>query len=138
MNEPLTAGFRMTQPPVPPDSRLALSQRRPTEPWLRPDWQKFWLTIRSRPWRSLALVPAGAGGPPDFTLTIAVALARTGTVHLGVPVHVADATRVPLNQMMPLVQEVRRYAEAGDLVIMALGAMSESPVAVSLAQAADC
>jgi hypothetical protein len=132
------AGAEMNQHDISPDSRLALSKGRGMiEPWQRPEWQKFWLTVRARPWKSLALVPAGVGAPADFTLNIAVSLARTGTLHLGMPIHVADATRVPLSQMIELMNEVRRFIAAGDLVIMALAPISESPVAVSLAQSAD-
>jgi hypothetical protein len=107
------------------------------EQWRQPDWQKFWLTIRSRPWNSLAVIPAGAGAPPDFTLGVAVSLARTGMVHLGVPIRVADATQIPLGQMMQLSAEIKESVTAGDLVILALGSTVDSPVAVSLAQSVD-
>ena len=88
-------------------------------------------------WRSLALVPAATGAPPDFTLTIAVSLARTGMTHLGVPIRVADATRVPLKHMVQLLEEVNNCVAAGDLVLIALSTMSESPITVSVAKAAD-
>jgi len=107
------------------------------EPWKQPDWQQFWLTIRARPWNSLAVVPAASGGPPDFTLNIAVSLARTGMVHLGVPIRVADATQVPLDQMIQLSSEITQSVAAGDVVILALGTIVESPVAISLAQSVD-
>jgi hypothetical protein len=107
------------------------------EPWRQPDWQKFWLTLRGRPWNSLAVVPAGAGAARDFTLNIAVSLARTGMIHLGVPIRVADASDVPLEQMVQLSTEVAEMVRAGDLVILALGPVAVSPVAVSLAQSAD-
>jgi hypothetical protein len=121
---------------VPSKAPLVLSERK-FEPWLRLDWQKFWLTVRSREWKSLALVPAGVGGPPDFTLSVAVSLARTGMTHLGVPVCVADATRVPLKHMRQFVEEVGKSTEAGDLVLIALGAVAESPITVSVAQSSD-
>ena len=90
---------------------------RTLDPWRQIDWQKFWLTLRAREWKSLALVPAGKGAPLDFSLTIAVLLARTGMMHLGVPIRVADATQVPLTQMMQLVEEVNSSVAAGDLVL---------------------
>jgi hypothetical protein len=107
------------------------------EPWKQPEWQQFWLTIRAKPWNSLAVVPAASGAPQDFALNIAVSLARTGMVHLGVPIRVADATSVPLDQMVQLSEEVKLSVAAGDLVILALGTIVESPVAVSLAQSVD-
>lgn len=118
-------------------STAPLVQASRVEPWKQPDWQQFWLTIRARPWNSLAVVPAGRGGPPNFTLTVAVSLARTGMLHLGVPIRVADATQVPLDQMMQLSEEVQHSVTAGELVILALGTLADSPVAVSIAQSVD-
>jgi hypothetical protein len=115
---------------------MVLVERR-LDPWRQIDWQKFWLTLRAREWKSLALVPAGKGAPLDFSLTIAVLLARTGMMHLGVPIRVADATQVPLTQMMQLVEEVNSSVAAGDLVLIALATTTESPITVSLAQLAD-
>src|SRR5690349_14884200 len=36
--------------------------------WRDPDWQRLWLSMKARPWRSLGIVPAGKGAPADFTL----------------------------------------------------------------------
>jgi len=118
-------------------ARSLVATEKRAEPWLQHDWQKFWLSIRSRPWKSLALLPAGTGGPADFTLTVAVSLARTGMTHLGVPIRVADAARIPLHHMVKFLEEVRACTDAGDMVLIALGAMTESPVSVSVAQASD-
>jgi hypothetical protein len=126
----------MENEPAPSKSPMVLVERR-LDPWRQIDWQKFWLTLRAREWKSLALVPAGTGAPLDFSLTIAVLLARTGMMHLGVPIRVADATQVPLNQMMQLVEEVNDAVAAGELVLIALATTTESPISVSLAQLAD-
>jgi hypothetical protein len=118
------------------DAPLALRVER-KEPWRDADWQKLWLSVQGRSWGSLAIVPAGTGGPPDFTLTIAVTLARIGIMHLGVPIHVADATRIPLGYLVQFSEEVRRLKQEGELVLIALAAVTENPVTVSLARAAD-
>jgi hypothetical protein len=107
------------------------------EPWRRTDWQRLWLAARNQPWRSLSLVPGGVGAPRDFTVQIAVSLARTGMMHLGVPIHVADGTRVPLAQLMQFVQEIQYHSRSGDLVLVALAPASENPTAVSLAKTTD-
>jgi hypothetical protein len=107
------------------------------EPWRDPDWQKLWLSLRSKPWSSMAIVPAAAGGPLNFTLTIAVTLARIGTTHLGTPVHVADATTVSLMQLEQLSEEIRRMKQEGELVLVALAPAVSNPITVTLAQAAD-
>jgi len=106
------------------------------EAWRDPDWQRLWLSLRSKEWRSLAVVPAAEGAPPDFSLRIAVTLARTGMVHLGRPIQVADASKVPLAHLTSFMEEVRRIVD-NELILIALSPTTESPVSVSIAQAAD-
>lgn len=115
---------------------LALYNSR-VELWRDPEWQRLWLSIQERPWRSLAVVPAGSGGPPDFSVRIAVTLARTGMVHLGSPVQVADATKVPLAYLASFMEEVRRCVKDGDMILVALAPVQGSPVTISIAQSTD-
>jgi hypothetical protein len=105
--------------------------------WRDADWQKLWLALKAKPWQSLAIVPAASGAPPDFTLTIAVTLARIGMLHLGAQIHVADATRVPLVRLEQFTDEVRRLNQEGDLVIIALPPIEQNPVTVAIAKAAN-
>jgi len=107
------------------------------EPWRQEQWQRLWLSIQSKSWGSLAVVPAGAGAPRDFTLTVAMTLARTGIVHLGVPIQVADGTQIQLSNVAQFLEEIHRLRKAGDLILIAAAAPRESPVTASLAQAAD-
>jgi hypothetical protein len=107
------------------------------EPWRNHEWQKLWLAMQSRAWRSLAVVPAGPGAPPDFTVTVATMLARTGMTHLSTPIHVADATRLPLAHLVAFADELQRYAKDGDFVLVALAAAADNPITISLAQSAD-
>ena len=108
-----------------------------SEPWRDPEWQRLWLAVESRPWRSLALIPAGDGGNVDFSLVIAVTLSRTGMVHLGHPVQVADATQVPLQQLARFLSEVRRCTNEGERLLVALPPLSNSPITTSIAQTVD-
>jgi len=117
-------------------SALAL-RTAPVEPWRQEEWQRLWLSVQAKKWGALAVVPAAAGAPPDFALNIAVTLARTGMMHLGVPIQVADATRIQLSNVAPFIDEVWRYREGGELILVALGAMKESPVSASVAQSLD-
>jgi hypothetical protein len=107
------------------------------EAWRDPEWQRLWLSVESRPWRSLALVPAAEGAPLDFTLVVAVTLSRTGMVHLGRPIQVADATQVPLDQLARFLAEVRRVTESGERLLVALPPAGNSPITTSIAQATD-
>jgi hypothetical protein len=122
----------------PPETALALNQgESEIATWRDPDWQRLWLSIVSRPWNTLAIVPGCEGAALDFTLTVAVTLARTGMVHLGSPIQVADATRVPLNQLTPFLEEVRRCTSGGDRLLVALPPTSNSPICAAIAQATD-
>ncbi|MET0342972.1 MAG: hypothetical protein ABW252_18340 [Polyangiales bacterium] len=118
----------------------ALDRPSEFEPWKRADWQRLWLASHNtaKPWRSLALVPAAPGAPPELTLHIAVTLAHTGMVHLGAPIHVADATRLSLGELVPFSEEIGRYtAETGGMILIALPPINDNVTAVSLAQGAD-
>jgi len=130
------AGWRPPVGVVPPGALRENEQPLPGQTWKRVDWQKLWLATQAASWRSLAVVPAGAM-PPDFTLDIAVALARTGSMHLGVPIRVADATHVPLVHLVQFIGELEAATKAGDMILLALGTLDENPTTVSLAQACD-
>ena len=109
----------------------------PIEPWRDPEWQSLWLALQARQWTSLALIPAAEGAPDDFTLLVAVILSRTGMVHLGSPVQVADATQVPLSQLTAFLDQVKDYSRGGERIIVALPPAKKSPVTKAIAQASD-
>jgi len=123
-----------TQRP-PPSPALVAPAR--AEPWRDPEWQRLWLAVENRPWRSLALIPAGEGAPLEFSLIVAVTLSRTGMVHLGHPVQVADATQVPLEQLARFLDEVRRCTSDGERLLVALPPTGTSPITASIAQTID-
>ena len=108
-----------------------------TEPWLDPEWQRLWLSITARPWRSLGVIPAGVGAPRELTLQIALTLSRTGMVHLGRPIQVADATDIPLSELNSLLSEISRYTGEGNRILVALPDAQSSPITTSIAQSLD-
>lgn len=107
------------------------------EPWRDPDWQRLWLTLQQRPWKSFAVVAAADGAPIDFPLRIAVTLARTGMMHLGTPIQVADGTRIPLTALAAFIEEIKRTVEAGDKILLALAPPTQNPTTAALARATD-
>ena len=107
------------------------------EPWQDAEWQRLWLSIEGRPWRTLALIPAGEGAPLDFTPLVAMILSRTGMVHLGRSVQVADATHVPLNQLTAFFSEVEHSTRQGERLLVALPPAAKSAITASIAQASD-
>jgi hypothetical protein len=128
----------MTKVQVYEPSALARPSRE-IEPWRTPDWQRLWLASQgnTRPWRTLALLPAAPGASPETMVQIALSLAHTGMTHLGTPIHVADATRITLAQLTQFSEEMEHYGRQNGLVLVALSALSESVTSLSLAQAAD-
>jgi hypothetical protein len=117
---------------------LVLHAPQPLEPWKTPEWQRLWLSLLRRPWSVLALVPASGGAPADFTTRIGVALARVGTIHLGAPVHLGDATDLDLRNMRPFLEDIAHCRAVGDRILLALAPIRENPVTETLIQSADC
>jgi len=126
----------LTTQELPSTQALALRPHPPVEAWRTHDWERLWLAIQNRPWGALALVPAGRGSSKSFTLDVAVALARTGMVHLGRQIHVADGTNLSLQSNAQFIAQVRATMQSGP-VILALAPTAENPVTVPLARSAD-
>jgi len=135
-SETLNSHHRQSnQPPASPGTSIERAAL--IEPWLDVEWQRLWLAIQARQWRTLALIPAGAGASLDFTPRLAMLLSRTGMVHLGRPVQVADATHVPLNQLTAFFDAVERSTGQGERLLIALPPAGENAITVSIAQASD-
>ncbi len=115
----------------------SIERQAPEEPWQNSEWQRLWLAVESRPWRSLAFIPAGNGASLDFTLIVAMTLSRTGMVHLGTPIQVADATHVPLSQLTAFSNEVKRCTANGQRLLVALPPAGGNAVTATIAQSMD-
>ena len=129
------------QPPpgsgTPEERKVALAETRHVQGPPNADWQRLWLAVDKLPWRVLAIIPAGEGGPADLTLSLAVTLSRIGMAHLGSPILVADATQVPLDQLNSFQEDVRSCTQAGERVLVALSSAESSPTTPAIATAAD-
>jgi len=97
----------------------------------------LWLSLAPRPWSSLGIIPAGEGASLEFTLIIAVTLSRTGMVHLGRPIQVADATQIPLSHLNSFLSEVAQCTADGERILVALPPAESSPITASIAQSLD-
>lgn len=107
------------------------------QPWNDPEWQRLWLAVESRPWRSLALIPAGQGASADFSLIVAMTLSQTAMVHLGKPIQVADGTQVPLNLLTAFSQEVQHCTSTGERLLVALPPIGSNGITTNIAQSTD-
>lgn len=115
----------------------ALAHPSNQQAWADPDWQRFWLTVDQLAWRTLALIPAGDGAPPNFTLSLSVTLSKTGMTHKGGPIQVADGTAVPLRQLSGFLDDIRSCSDAGQRVIVALSSAASDPTIPTIAKAVD-
>jgi hypothetical protein len=113
----------------------------PAVEWQAADWQRLWLSIwaKKRPWRSLAIVPAGPGASSATIMQIAVSMANAGNLYVKKPIHVADAAGIlQTRQVAPFSAQLARYVDEPALVLLALPPLEESATALPLARAADC
>ena len=119
------------------EAPLAIRVPHAMDPWRDRDWQRLWLSLQHKSWKSFAVVAAAVGATPDFPLRIAVTLARTGMMHLGTPIQVADGTRIPLTSLAMFIEEMERCVEHGDRIVLALAPPGDNPITASLARSAD-
>jgi hypothetical protein len=119
------------------DAPLAIRRPQAIELWRDREWQRLWLALQHQEWKSFAVVAAAAGAPADFPLRIAVTLARTGMMHLGTPIQVADGTRIPLTGLATFLEEMERCVTNGDKILLALAPPQENPTTSALARSAD-
>jgi hypothetical protein len=114
----------------------ALAQRSPETPnvWDDVRFQKLWLATQRREWRSLAVL--GASKSID-TLRLAELLAKLAWRYRGKPSCVCDLRDLSLRLVEYHQHEVRRQAEAGVCVLIALRPTFENPTAIPIARSAD-
>jgi len=98
------------------------------------EWQRIWFAVRSQAWTSLALIPSNPGIDAG---RIAESLAAMGRVHGERPVTLINATGVEIDNVRAVVDAIGAGVARGHRVIVAVGAISEQPSTVAIAQAAS-
>jgi hypothetical protein len=98
------------------------------------EWQKLWLAMQRRSWRSLAVIPAGK---EVQTLRVAEALAVLAWHHLGKTIKVFDATQLSLSELESRLSDMSARVGRGESVIVAFGPIVDSPTSLTLARATD-
>jgi hypothetical protein len=107
-------------------------------------YQELWLSISTRPWKSLVLVPVD---PDGSVMELTVALAEAGSQLSDAPVNslIAEApdflngpssSRVPAKTLVNRITSLRHPESTGQLVI-ALPPLSRDPLAAVVARRAD-
>jgi hypothetical protein len=97
-------------------------------------WQRVWLSVRDVPWRSLAVLSVDSA---LSTLDVVHGLAAVAWFQCGTSVVVADLRSAVLNVVSSVQDELRQRMQNGEQVLMALGALDDSPASLAIARDAD-
>lgn len=121
-------------PPKPTEAPGGITWEGGSNPADDVEWQKLWLAIQRRNWRSLAIVPAGE---EINTVRIAHALAVLAWHHLGKTIKVFDVTHLALSDLERRLSDMSSRVARGESVICAFGQVIHSPASLTLARATD-
>src|SRR5262249_27601161 len=104
--------------------------RRPSDT----DWQRIWLSARTRDWSSLAIIASDTGMDVQ---RVADMLVATGTVHGEKSVSLLNARGADLADVARLMDTLEGMTARGDLVVIPMDPISENPTSIPLLQAAS-
>jgi hypothetical protein len=102
--------------------------------WDRPDWQRMWMSIRARDWRTLALVP---GDDQTSTLDIADLIASVAKDH-GESIQVTDLRALRPRHVNALLEGTRWEASQGARIVFATRGVAANLATIPIARGADC
>ncbi len=119
------------KPIDPPSGTAALPLSRTLK---LPEVQELWYALQKKPWLSLSVVPAHAGGSAR---DLARALAEVGTALRGSAVHLFSAENSDSDAVVRAMVSIRTYTRANELVVIALDPPVRNPTSISVIRAAD-
>jgi hypothetical protein len=103
------------------------------QPWDRSEYQRLWLRMRCRDWRTLAVVPSEEG---MSTYDVAN-LIKTLGVHYGESIGVCDFRDVQGRQALDAIADAFAQMRPGDRMVFAARSISENLATIPLARATD-
>jgi hypothetical protein len=98
-----------------------------------PVWQRTWLNLEDENWRSLAVVPTG----DRSSLDLVHGLASVAWQQRGTPLVVADLREIGLPALAAARTELRRRAENGERMLIAVSSFERNPTTAALVREAD-
>jgi hypothetical protein len=102
-------------------------------PWERADYQRIWMRVASRDWRTLAIVPAEDG---MSTYDVAHLIVTLGAFH-GESIGVFDFREVRMNRALEVLEEAELQLERGERIVFATRSIRENLATIPLARATD-
>jgi hypothetical protein len=106
---------------------------RSSRPWDRSEYQRLWLQMRSRDWRTLAVVPSEEGMSTYDVANLIMALG----VHHGESMAVFDFRDVRGPKVLDSLRAAFGQMRPGDRMIFAARSISENLATIPLARATD-
>lgn len=101
--------------------------------WDRIEYQRLWLRMETRAWRTLAVVPGEDWMP---THEVANTIMSIG-VHHGASIGVFDLRNIALNRVLGVIQAACSQLRRGERVIFATRAIQNNLAAIPLARACE-
>jgi hypothetical protein len=102
-----------------------------TGPAFDGDWQRLWFSL-TRPWTSLAVVPAD---PETPAWTVAEGLLAVGRRSGKRAVHLLNATDARLEDIESVIEAVNAMTHRGDLVLVAVNPIASHPASLPIIRA---
>ena len=109
--------------PPPPSAR----------PWDRAEYQRLWLRMESRAWRTLAIVPGEDG---MSTFEVANLIMSIGAYH-GESIGLFDFRNVTVPRVLDVIEDVSRRMAPGERLLFATRSIRENLATIPLARATD-
>lgn len=100
------------------------------------EWERAWQRTQSKPWRTLAVLPADAESS-DAALELAKRLVELGAEH-GEDLDLANFRQIRLKRVASLLDVAEFIVSGGVRLVFATTSIEESPSAAMVARAADC
>lgn len=100
----------------------------------RAEYQRIWMQLGSRDWRTLAVVPGEEG---MSTYDVAIVLMELGVAH-GESIGVFDFRDIRMNQALEVIRGAKSQLERGERIIFATRSIRENLATIPLARATDC
>jgi hypothetical protein len=116
-----------------PSSRSPRSPPRIAHPWDRAEYQRLWLQMGSRDWRTLAVVPGEEG---MSTYDVANLIMVLG-VHHGESIGLFDFRDIRMSRVLEVIDGASRQLNSGERLIFATRSIRENLATIPLARATD-
>jgi hypothetical protein len=116
-----------------PGAFTANRPRAGARPWERAEYQRLWLRMERRAWRTLAIVPGEEGMSTYEVASVIMALG----VHHGESIGLFDFRDIQIPRVLPVIEAACGRMSQGERILFATRSIRENLATIPLARAAD-